>query len=241
VYRCRQEVDYSLGAPLVSYLVATGDGEYVRLADAAGATWFAGPDGNGTRVSRVELEGVAKVKGVVGDYADKSIMRVDGQEIVLLTNVILDPTTLAPGAYTLVRGAHAFRWTDNGRAVAYDGKTGALKVSAEAPKNGYPSYVSHVLNMDAEDADSKPVATLVRDEATGKTKVRLMLANGQPFEPRKESETGVAVSVALESADNLGFEGSRTGARRAPEQFEPEIATGAASAQFYRCHIYLGN
>jgi len=239
VYRCRQEVDYSLGAPRVSYLVAPEGGEFVRMADATGAIWFAGPDANGTCVSRVELEGVANVKGVTGCFADKSIVRINGQEIVLLTNVILDPTTVEPGSYTVTRGGHAFLWTDNGRSVTYDGKTGALKVSATAPQNGYASYVSYVLNMDADDADSKPVATFVQDEKTGKTKIKLMLANGEEFQPRQQAETGYAVSVALESADNLGFAGSETGAKCAPEQFEPEVGQEASPARFYRCRIFL--
>ena len=238
-YRCKQEVDYSSGTPRVSYLVAADDGDFVRLSDESGAVWFEGPDASGIKVSRVELEGVAKVNGIVGEYADKSILRVKDGTVTLLTNVILDPTTLTPGEYALVRGEKAFRWTDNGRGVVYDRQTGTIKVLSESPKNGYESYTSYLLNLDAEDAASKPIATFVRDETSGETKIRLVLANGKAFDPFGSAETGVAVKIALESADNVEFVDSEIGERFAPDSFGPTIDMTASPKRFFRCRIYL--
>ena len=240
-YRCRQEVDYTSGTPRVSYLVAADDGDFVRLSDESGAVWFEGPDANGSKVSRVELEGVAKVNGIVGEYADKSILRVKDGTVTLLTNVILDPTSLTPGEYALVRGEKAFRWTDNGRGVVYDRQTGTIKVLSEAPKNGYESYTSYILNLDPEDAASKPIATFVRDEVTGKTTIKLVLANGKTFDPSGSAETGVSVKVALESADNVEFVDSEIGEKLAPESFGPAIdMTASPGKRFFRCRIYTG-
>jgi len=236
---CRQEVDYSKDAPRVCYLVANTSGDFVRLADAAGEVWFDGPDARGAQVSSVEFEGSSKVRGFVGEYADKSLIHVDGKDIVLMTNVILDPMQLTPGDYAVSQEGHAFRWTDNGRSATYDETTGAFKVSASAPKNGYESYVSYVLNMDPEDPDSKPIARFVRDETTGKTKIDLVLANGKPFEPRSLEQTGFTVKVALESSDTVGFASSQIGEKHLPEDFGPEIDMTDAPKQFFRCRIFL--
>lgn len=238
-YTCRQEVDYGKGTPRVSYLVADSSGDFVRLTDEAGQAWFDGPNPQRRRVSSIELEGVAKVLGIVGEKADESLMHVDGKDIVLMTNVILDPTQLTPGEYAVSREGHAFRWTDNGRSATYDESTGAFKVSVSAPKNGYESYVSYVLNMDPEDPDSRPIARFVRDETTGKTKIGLVLANGKPFEPRSQEQTGFSVKVALESSDTVGFADSQMGEKHLPDDFGPEIGMAEAPRQFFRCRIFF--
>ena len=238
-YRCRQEIDYTSGAPRVSYLVAEGSGDFARLSDASGNVWFDGPNANATEVSRMEMKGATKVFGVVGSYADRSLLRVAGGQIVLLTNVILDPMTLEAGVYALDCGGKAFRWTDGGRGVVYDRQTGMVRILADAPKNGYSSYTSYLLNLDAEDADSKPIATFARDETSGKTKIKLMLANGKEFKPRGSTETGIEVKVALESADNLNFDNSELGTKKAPGEFAPEVDSSDQPCRFYKCHIYL--
>lgn len=238
-YTCRQELDYSKGSPRVSYLIADQSSGFIRLKDAEGEVWFDGPDARGVQVSSVEFEGGSRMKGLVGEYADESIIHVDGRDIVLMTNVILDPTQLTPGEYAVAQEGHAFRWMDNGRSATYDESTGAFKVSASAPKNGYESYVSYVLNMDPEDSDSKPIARFVRDETTGKTTIDLVLANGKPFEPRSQAQTGFTVKVALESSDNVGFASSQMGEKHLPEDFGPEINMTEAPKQFFRCRIFF--
>ena len=238
-YRCVQEYDCSTVLPRVSYLLAEGDGEAVRLADASGATWFGSPDMHGGPVSRVELEGAAKMHGLVGTYADKSLLKVDGKTITLLTNVIVDPAQLENGEYTVDKRGKAFRWTDNGKGIVYDGATGKYKVLADLPKNGYSSYVSYLLNCDAEDPGSRPIAIFDRDGSTGETRIRMALANGKPFSPRSPEETGRMVKVALEAADTVTFSGSVRGERTAPEAFAPAIDMTTRPQGFYRCRIYF--
>ena len=238
-YRCVQEYDCSTVLPRVSYSVAEGEGEPVRLADANGATWFDSPDAHGGAVSRVELEGSAKMNGLVGTYADKSLLKVDGKTIALLTNVIVDPAQLESGEYSVDKRGKAFRWTDNGKAIVYDGTTGKYRVLAGSPKNGYSSYVSYLLNCDAEDPGSRPIATFDRDGATGETRIRMTLANGKPFSPRSSEETGRTVKVALEAADTVTFADSAIGEKASPEAFAPVIDMMTKPQRFYRCRIYF--
>ena len=237
-YRCVQEYDCSTASPRVSYLVA--EGEPVRLADANGETWFDSPDSHGGAVSRVELEGSAKMHGLVGTYADKSLLTVDGKTITLLTNVIVDPAQLENGEYTVNKRGKDFRWMDNGKAIVYDGTTGKFRVLADAPKNGYTSYVNYLLNCDAEDPESRPIAMFDRDGATGEMRVRMTLANGKPFSPRSRGETGRMVKVALESADTVTFADSVMGEKTSPEAFAPVIDMMTKPQRFYRCRIYFG-
>lgn len=70
-------------------------------------------------------------------------------------------------------------------------------------------------------------------------KIRLVLANGEEFKPRDSAETGVAVKIALESADNVGFANSEIGEKFVPDSFGPAIDMTPPKL-FYRCRIYLG-
>ena len=61
-----QEVDWSSGAPLVSYLASTNGTDFVRLTDAGGNAWFDSASAAASAAGRVELSGVGHVESLVG-------------------------------------------------------------------------------------------------------------------------------------------------------------------------------
>ena len=73
-----QEVDWSSGAPLVSYLASTNGTDFVRLADASGATWFDSASSASSAVGHVEFTGV----GRVDSFAGTSVRRIFAPSII---------------------------------------------------------------------------------------------------------------------------------------------------------------
>ncbi|MBQ6245447.1 MAG: hypothetical protein IJK04_01170, partial [Kiritimatiellae bacterium] len=68
-----QEVDWSSGAPRVSYLVAIGGAEAVRLADTSGATWFDSASSAVSSAGRVRASGEGRVFSLQGDWIKRSL------------------------------------------------------------------------------------------------------------------------------------------------------------------------
>ena len=73
-----QEVDWTSGAPLVSYLVSTNGADFVRLSDADGTTWFDSASSESDSIGRVEFTGV----GRVSSFAGTSVRRVFAPSII---------------------------------------------------------------------------------------------------------------------------------------------------------------
>ena len=68
-----QEVDWSSGSPRVSYRVAIGGGEAVRLADANGSAWFDSASSAASSAGRVKASGQGSVFSLRGDWIKRSL------------------------------------------------------------------------------------------------------------------------------------------------------------------------
>ena len=68
-----QEIDWSSGAPRVSYLVSVAGGDPVRLADANGATWFDSASSASSASGRVEASGEGRVYSLRGDWIKRAL------------------------------------------------------------------------------------------------------------------------------------------------------------------------
>ena len=71
-----QEVDWSSGAPRVSYLVAIAGGERVRLADPSGNAWFdsaSSASSAAAAAGRVRASGEGRVFSLQGDWIKRSL------------------------------------------------------------------------------------------------------------------------------------------------------------------------
>ncbi len=68
-----QEVDWSSGAPLVSYLASTNGTDFARLVDAGGNVWFDSASTAASAAGRVELSGVGRVESLVGTIRKRSL------------------------------------------------------------------------------------------------------------------------------------------------------------------------
>ncbi len=68
-----QEVDWSSGTPRVSYLVAIGGAEAVRLADANGNAWFDSASSAASSAGRVEAVGEGRVFSLLGEWIKRSL------------------------------------------------------------------------------------------------------------------------------------------------------------------------
>jgi hypothetical protein len=68
-----QEVDWSSGSPRVSYLVAIGEGEAIRLADANGNAWFDSASSANASAGRVRASGEGRVFSLQGDWIKRSL------------------------------------------------------------------------------------------------------------------------------------------------------------------------
>ena len=68
-----QEVDWSSGAPLVSYLTSTNGTDFARLVDAGGNSWFDSASAAASAAGRVELSGVGRVESLVGTIRKRSL------------------------------------------------------------------------------------------------------------------------------------------------------------------------
>ncbi len=68
-----QEVDWSSSAPRVSYLVAIGEGEAVRLADANGNAWFDSASSANASAGRVGASGEGRVFSLLGEWIKRSL------------------------------------------------------------------------------------------------------------------------------------------------------------------------
>lgn len=239
---CAIEADVSSSPPRVTYRI--GDAE-TPLADAVGRTWFeSARSAPGTARAAVYC-GRGSLASLVGSRSDVALVEVDGvryadlaaafaasggKPVRLLTNVAIDLGTVGAGTYGVTADGRGLRWTDNGRYAVYDGASETLTVKADgAPANGLDSYTSAMLNLDAEDPDSKPIALLAPGAEPGSMKITMALANGKPFEPR------VQVRYALESSDSVDFKSSDVTAPCATAAFD--IPSDAGPGRFFRIHI----
>ena len=68
-----QEVDWSSGAPHVSYLVATNGTDFVRLTDGSGRSWFASGSSASAAAGRVEFSGVGRVRSFTGTSLKRAL------------------------------------------------------------------------------------------------------------------------------------------------------------------------
>lgn len=228
--RCLIEADFSTDTPHVRYGVAFDDADPVYLVDAGGRDWLPSAKSANEATSRVEIDGAIRLTALDGIKTDTTTATIADRHISLKTNVVLDPSSLVDGDYTVDSAGYAFRWVDGGRTLRYDAATGRLSVSAGAPKNGLSSFLSHVLGLDPADANSVPVATIVH--MTNPEGFFVSVADSVSVNPASDAR----VSFALETADNVKFEGSTFSDRQSSASFDiPKSATRG----FYRVHIYV--
>ena len=125
-------------------------------------------------------------------------------------------------------GSGHFSWKDSSDKYAtYDGST--LTMHDGTPANGLSSYESYLLDLDAEDATSKPLVET--EQVADASQIKFVLSG---VNPKPESETGVAVSYTLQAMDEPNGE-VKTEAR-----FEDGAATvdlPASGAKYYKVNI----
>ena len=151
-YRVAEEIDFSGGAPYVSYLVAApDDAEPVRLKDAGGAVWFDGIGSQTQATGRLLYDGEISVADIEAEHLDKSVAEVDGTRyatfgaaaaaggsVTLLTNVSWTPD--ASGTWQIADGGFDLRLYPGDLTAEYrDGQlvvSGGIVVPSRFPVNG---------------------------------------------------------------------------------------------------------
>lgn len=130
-------------------------------------------------------------------------------EIELAGNTVLDlKTATQEKAYAVsapAGKAYHLAWKDGGGRYAVVTDDGKLSVKTGSPANGLESYESHVLGLDAEDAQSVPVIKPV--QTADASHITLTIPNVRPLD---EKDTGVRVKYNLVTADNASYNGSST-------------------------------
>ena len=151
-YRVAEEIDFSGGAPYVSYLVAApGDAEPVRLKDAGGTVWFDGVGSQTQATGKLLYDGEITVAGIEAEHLDKSVAEVDGTRyatfgaaaaaggsVTLLTNVSWTPDT--NGTWQITDGGFDLRLYPSELTAEYrNGQlvvSGGIVVPSRFPVNG---------------------------------------------------------------------------------------------------------
>ena len=149
VYRIVIDVDYS-SSPSVSYLVAAGAGDYVRLADASGAVWFPCPTASGTAVSGLKYIGAGSLASLEGSYADSNLATVDGTGYATLAAALDASSSGHPAvlktnvSWAPTQGTYYF--DANGKSVSYSAPEGWYVSVA----NGVMRAIDHAVAMIGE-------------------------------------------------------------------------------------------
>jgi len=128
VYRIVIDADYSSATPYVSYLVAAGAGDFVRLEDESGNVWFPGPTSSGTALSGLKYVGAGSLSSLSGSYADSSLATVGGTGYASFSSALGAATSGNPAVLktnvSWVPAQGAYYVNANGKNISYSAPEG---------------------------------------------------------------------------------------------------------------------
>ena len=221
-------------------LSTEGDAAYRRIV-----TDFALTD---TKVSNAAIigGGISELNASFKTTAPVEVLPT-GNTIVIDKNAEVRLENLAAGTAYAVQGASGkahlcwadakgdsgtVRWAKvvDGKIVAHDG----------APANGVDSFESHVLGLDPEDAQSRPLIAAEQNAEPDTLVLKL-----PKVRQRDQSETGVAVRYCLVTSDDTSFATETTAqevtnvlAGEGPT-FTADLPSSGGKVRYYRVKIVM--